>query len=138
MSGDSRITAPWSSIEIEIKMAKVIEALDDAVLVHKALVEAAANKRHAYKLKEAQLQIQARGLMVEGDTGKWTVDEKKAWVYTNLGELELEYQIADGQATAQREVIRSLQSEAELLRSLARSSRDLVEGPGYGGGGRDR
>ena len=133
-----RVQAPLSPMEIEVKMAQVMNNLEDAVTLQQALADVSAEKRHAFKMAEAQKTLEARVLDFADGAGKPSVAEKAAWVYQQCGDLELAFKIAEGQLDAQKSVVRSLQSEAEILRSLSRSARDLVEGPGYGGGGRGR
>lgn len=124
----SRITTPWSAIEVEIKMAEVIEALDDAVTIQKALAETYAGAEHEYKMRQAMAWLQSRQ-----DATLKSDKIREAWVYTQVGDLRLKRDIAAGQLDAQKGVVRSLTTQADTLRSLARSSRDVTDGPGFGG-----
>lgn len=124
----SNASVPFSGIEIEVKMRQVIDALDDAVALQKALAETYAGAEHEYKLHAALSWLQARQ-----DTTLKSDKVREAWVYTQVGELRLARDIAIGQLDAQKNVVRTLTSESEVLRSLARSSRDVTDGPGFGG-----
>lgn len=124
----SRITQPWSPIEIEVKLAQNIEELEEAVTLQKALAETWANAQHAYKVTQAQRTLQAAV-----DPSMKTVAHRDAWVMTQVADLMLARDIAEGQLDAQKNVVRALTSQGEQLRSLARSSRDMTDGPGWGG-----
>lgn len=124
----SQIVRPWSALEVEVKMAQVIEELDDAVAVQKALSEAYAGAEHEYKMRQAMSWLQSRQ-----DANLKSDKLREAWVYTQVGELRLKRDIALGQLDAQKNLIRSLSAQADTLRSLARSSRDVTDGPGFGG-----
>lgn len=125
----SQVTRPWSGLEIEIKLAQVIEDQNDAVALQKALQEAWANAQYAYKLTHAQMMLRSGQ-----DSNLKTADMRAAWVMTQVADLMLKRDIALGQYEAQKAVAYTLQSEADSLRSLLKSSRDVTDGPGWGGG----
>lgn len=121
------VTRPWSPVEVEVAMRRIIEELDDAVALQKALAETYAVKEHNYKLQQAKAW-----LLAAQDAGLKTDKLREAWVYTQLGDLRLERDIASGQLDAQKNVVKVLCTQADELRSLARSGRDMVEQPGWG------
>ena len=127
MTSSSR---PWSPIEIEVKLRQNIEELEEAVTLQKALAETYAAAEHDYKLTSARAWLEAR-------TKPELKSEKirEAWVYLQIGERRLKRDIAQGQLDAQKNVVRTLTSTGEQLRSLARSSRDMTDGPGWGNQG---
>lgn len=119
---------PWSPVEVEIKMAEVIEALENAVATQKALGEAARRASNAAKLEESKMLLASRN-----DVNLKTDTLRKAWVFTEIADLVLAADIAEVQYDAQKNVVRALQSEGDLLRSLGRSHRDMTDSGGWGG-----
>lgn len=118
----------WSPMEIDVKMRQVVEELDSAVTILRALSEASAIATHELKLAEARAYMQAKL-----DKTLTSAELRKAWVYIQTEQLQLAADLADGIANAQAKKIASLHHEADLLRSLARSSRDMHDSPGWGG-----
>lgn len=110
-------------------MAACIEAQENAVATMKALGEAAARARNKAKLEESKLTLQARL-----DVNLKTDILKKAWVFTQVADLMLEADIAENAYNDARAVNYQLQSEADILRSLAKSHRDMSDGGGWGNG----
>lgn len=124
----SQITRPWSTIEVEVKLAQTIEALEEAVNLQRVLADTWSNAQHVYKTEQAKAYLKA-----VTDPGMKTVDHRNAWVQVQIADLQLARDIAEGQLDAQKNVVRSLTAQSEMLRSLARSSRDMTDGPGWGG-----
>ena len=122
------VTQPWGPVEIEVKMAQVIEAQDDAVAEMKALGEAFATKRRDYeKLKNRTL------LSLVGDPNYKTDALRLAKATLEAADARYEKDLAEGAWNTQREVVKVLISQADTLRSLARSSRDVLDDAGFGG-----
>lgn len=119
---------PWSSDEVMEGMQACIEAQQQAVIDLLGLVRTSAEARHDYNLAKAQNLLRARADMPDLKTDAL----RSAWVVTQVHELELQTHIAENAIDAQRLMIRSLDSQAGLLRSMARSSRDMTDGPGWG------
>lgn len=126
---------PWSPIEIEQRMADCIEKLEDAVTRYKALGYSAAQKKRDYEVEQAKCMLLAARHRdpTSGERVLTSDTLRKAWVTEQVADLEQEADIAEHQVRAARMVISQLETEAELLRSMARSSRDMHDQPGYGG-----
>jgi hypothetical protein len=124
------VARPWSGMEVEQKMAEVYLRLDDAVATYGALIEEAAHKRHEFKRQSAQYLMAAKA-----DENLKTDALRKAWVDLQTDDAELEADIADGLVKAHREIISSLHHQCDLLRSMARSNRDMHDSPGWGSKG---
>lgn len=122
-------TQPWGPVEIEVKMAQVIEAQDDAVAESKQLAIAYAEKRRAYELTKNRTLL---GLVGHPDLK--TADLRLAKATVEAADARYEKDLAEGAMNAQKDVVRILISQADTLRSLARSSRDVLDEPGFGGG----
>lgn len=118
---------PWSGLEVEVQMRQVYEKLDEAVASLKTTAEDAATKKHAAKLAEAQGWMRAKA-----DPDLKTEAVKKAWVYEKTEAQQLAADLADAQVMAARLAIVSMHHQADLLRTLARSNRDMHESPGWG------
>lgn len=103
-------------------MVEVIEALENEVATYKALGEEGARKSHVAKTEASKLLLMARV-----DPELKTEGLRKAWAYVQLGDLQLEADIAEHMTAAHREVIRSLQTQADLLRTMAASHRAMSE-----------
>lgn len=121
-------TKPWSPIEIEVRIRNVIELREEAVLEAKALAEKAGEAKRKFRVAEAQAMLRARRDMPREEGDKAPIEaEKKAWVLLECADLEEAYEQADVIYKSQQEVIKQLHDEGELLRTLARSSRDLQD-----------
>ena len=123
-------TRPWSGLEIDVQMRQLITKLDDAVAEFKAIAETSARADHRAKLDEARAWMQAK---TNPDLKSDAI--RKAWVYEQTESVQLEAELADGAMTAQRLLITSMHHQADLLRSLARGNRDMMESPGWGAQG---
>lgn len=122
------MTRPWSALEIEVKMREVAERQDDAVAEAKELGEAFAEAKRAYEVKKNQSILDAKG------RSDLTTDAQRlAWATVQAADLRRAKDIAESTLHTQRDVIRVLNSQADTLRSLLRSARDLTEEPGFGG-----
>lgn len=115
-------TEPLSPIEVEVKMAQCIEALEDAVTTQRTLGYESATASHTYR------QAQARHWLLARQEADLKTDKlKEAWVVSRTSDEMFMRDCAEVAYDTQKSVVRALQTEAELLRSLARSSRDLVD-----------
>jgi hypothetical protein len=119
------VTRPWSGIEIEVKMAQVIEDQDDAVAEMKRLGEKYAQARRDYEVKKAQTFLATKAASNTDKASEATATEAAA-------DLRMAKDIAESNFVTQRAVVATLQSQADTLRSLARSSRDATDSPGFG------
>lgn len=120
-------TAPWSPIEIEVKLRQVIEDQDEAVRVLKGMADEYGSARRDYEVKKAQAFLTAKNR-----SDLTTVDLRTAWATEQSADLRMEKDIAESRFVAQRAAVQVLISQADSLRSLLRSSRDLHEQPGFG------
>lgn len=111
----------WSPLDVEEKMEQVCERLEAAVATYKALGEISATKANTAKLEESKLMLRTTQL-----PGLKSAELRKAWVFEQIADLVLEADIAEHQTAAQREVIRSLTSESDLLRTMAASHRQMT------------
>lgn len=145
---------PWSPIEIEVKIRQVVEAMDNMVLDLKGKAEAAAEAKREFKrtdakakariqFTESDLQLRSRTECPKVDGKAPTVDDRKAWVITEMqaaqeayieevAEAQQRFDMADVEYRTLRDSRELLMHQGDLLRTLARSSRDLSEG--FGGG----
>lgn len=129
MSGDLP-TRPWSGLEIDVEMRRLMGALDDAVTHYRKLGVESADATHKAKLAEARAFMEAKS-----DSDLKSEAIRKAWVYERVHEVQHEADLADAAMGAQRLLITSMHHQADLLRSLARGNRDMMESPGWGAQG---
>lgn len=116
------MAAPLSPIEIEIKMAQCIEALEESTDDLKQFAHAAAGATHKYRQAFAENMLKAKA------EASLTSDKmREAWAVRQTSDEMWERDCAEAAYEAQKSLFRSLQTQSELLRSLARSSRDLVD-----------
>ena len=115
-------TKAWSPAEVEVEMRDTIEKLDDAVIGQRDLGREAALASHAYRQAQAQAWMKAKV-----DPGLKTDSLRKAWVDGETSEEMLARDLSEAAYEASKSLVRSLQTRADILRSLARSSRDLVD-----------
>lgn len=118
---------PWSGMEIDVEMRQLVLKLDDAVARYRTIAEQAARDSHKAKLAEARAWMTAKT-----DANLKSDAVRKAWVYEQTADVQLEAELADGAMAAQRLLITSMHHQADLLRSLARGNRDMMESPGWG------
>ncbi len=130
MSGSDLPTRPWSSLEIDVCMRQLVAKLDDAVAHYLTLGEKSADATHRAKLAEAKAFMKAKS-----DPDLKSEAIRKAWVYEQVHEVQHEADLADAAMGAQRLLITSMHHQADLLRSLARGNRDMMESPGWGAQG---
>lgn len=130
MSGSDLPTRPWSSLEIDVCMRQLVAKLDDAVAYYLTLGEKSADATHRAKLAEARAFMEAKS-----DPDLKSEAIRKAWVYERVHEVQHEADLADAAMGAQRLLITSMHHQADLLRSLARGNRDMMESPGWGAQG---
>ena len=119
---------PFSPIEVEVEIRDTIEKLDDAVTHLASSSQIAARKAHAYRQAQASAWAKARL-----DSTLTTDKARSAWVDQETSEEMLDRNLAEAEFEGNKALVRSLQTRADLLRSLARSSRDLVDS-WHGGG----
>ena len=115
-------TEVLSPMEIELKMAQCIDALEAAIDAQRELGITYAEANHAYRQAQASEWLRAKT-----DETLKTDKMREAHVVQATDEKMLARDIAEVRYDAAKSVVRTLQTEAELLRSLARSSRDLVD-----------
>lgn len=123
-------TRPWGGMEIDVEMRQLIVKLDDAVAHYRTLADTSAKATHQAKLAEARSWMKAKS-----DPALKSDPIRKAWVYEQTADVQLEAELADGAMAAQRLLITSMHHQADLLRSLARGNRDMHESPGWGAQG---
>ena len=111
-------------------MRQLVAKLDDAVAHYLALGEKSADATHVAKLAEAKAFMQAKS-----DPDLKSEAIRKAWVYEQTHEVQHDADLADAAMGAQRLLITSMHHQADLLRSLARGNRDMMESPGWGAQG---
>lgn len=109
-------------------MSQVIETLESKTAEFYEVTKAAAEAKHAAKRAMSMKLMEAK----IGHKELTSDTLRSAWAYVEIGDAQLRADIAAGRADAQKEAIRSLHHEADLLRSLSRSARDLHESPGWG------
>lgn len=114
-------------MEIDVEMRQLIVKLDDAVAHYRTLADTSANATHRAKLAEARAWMKAKS-----DAALKSDAIRKAWVYEQTGDDQLQAELAEGAMAAQRLLISSMHHQADLLRSLARGNRDMMESPGWG------
>lgn len=124
---------PWSPVEVMSAMQGTIQELENAVATLKALGVAAAQKSRDYKVGRSHWMLHAKVNL--GDLKSDTMRE--AWVYenTDVPVLEMERDIAEHAYKDQQSVVRSLQSQADLLRSMKRGFEDMADSWGGRPGG---
>lgn len=115
-------TEPMSPIEVEVKMAQCSEALEEALAEQRRLGFIAAETGHTYRQKKAE-----KWLIARSEPDLKTDRLKEAWVVTQTSDEMLARDYAEVAYDAQKSVVRSLHTQSDILRSLARSSRDLVD-----------
>jgi hypothetical protein len=113
-------------------MRQVIETLESKTTEFYEMTKAAAEHKHAAKRAMAMKLMEAK----IGRKELTSDTLRSAWAYAEIGDAQLRADVAAGHADAQKEAIRSLHHEADLLRSLSRSARDMQESPGWGNGAR--
>lgn len=116
------MSEPLSPIEIERKMSECIEALEACTDDLKKYACEAAETNHAYRKAQARAWLSART-----DPNLKTDRLKEAWVVSETGSEMWKRDMAEAAYDSQKSLFRSLQTQSEILRSLARSSRDLVD-----------
>lgn len=121
---------PWSGLEVDVAMRQLVAKLDEAVTDYRDIARQSADATHAAKLYEARAYAKAKV-----EPGLTSEALRKAWVYEQTHEAQHDADLADAAMAAQRLLITSMHHQADLLRSLARGNRDMMESPGWGAQG---
>lgn len=111
-----------SPIEIEMKMKACIDRLDDVASDLKAKARAAGEANHTYRQAQAKAWLNAMT-----DPNLKTDKLREAKVVSLTSDEMWGRDMAEADYEGVKALFRSLQAQSELLRSLARSSRDLVD-----------
>lgn len=112
------MSEPWSPIEVERKMAALINDLDDAVVELKNITLHAASCKHVYELESAKSFVKHRSVgAAQQEAGQ------KALI--DCADSHLDHLMAEGVAKAAYKRIDVLKAQADLMRSLLVSSRNV-------------
>lgn len=123
----SDTSRPWSPEEVEVGMADVSEGMEDDVTALKALDEEVIKKKRDYKVEKSKLLLLAAAEHPELKSAEL----REAWVYLQVADLEMDYDIALNIAKARKEEINVKSKQGDLLRSAGKSHRQMTE---YGHG----
>ena len=116
------MSRPWSPAEVEERAFKLRRELDDMVLALPRLVEESAKAKREYRSAKAQAYLAARAR-----NPSLTVDERKAMVDDEIGDVEAADMIAEEMLRAARDRIRVGLAEQDMLRSMLVSHRQVVD-----------
>src|SRR5574338_1334079 len=112
------MTTPLSPIEVEVKIRACLETLEDAVLGLRDKAIAYGVTNHAYRQAQAKAWLKAK---VQSDLKTDSI--RNAWVVDQTSDEMLKRDLAEAEYEAHKSLVRSLQTQADLLRTLARSNR---------------
>lgn len=115
-------TTPFSPLEVEVEMRDCIEALESAIDGLASFGSAAAKANHTYRVAQAKAWMEAKA-----NPDLKTDKLREAWVVQQTSGEMWERDTTEVAYDVQKSLVRSLQTKADLLRSLARSGRDLVD-----------
>jgi len=115
---DGPMSQPWSPIEVERKMAALIEDLDEAVLELKNITLHAASCKHSYELASARAFVTHRSVGAAQQEAS-----QKALI--DCADEHLDHLMAEGVAKSAYKRIDVLKAQADLMRSLLVSSRNV-------------
>lgn len=110
----------WSSVDVEEQIEHVYGAISDETEGLDVLAQNAAYKRHDYEMRNALAWMKL------ADT-KAPEAVKKAMIFSEIGHLKLDAEIAEAMVDSKRAALRSLYVQADLLRSLMATARKLQD-----------
>lgn len=122
------MTRPWSPQEVEERLHSAVDKLDDAVLEFKGCAEKAGRSKAHYEVGMAKALLTSR-VKNRYESGKdWPVGMHEAWALVECEELRMDMEMASAHFAAQRQVLETLRTQCEVLRTLlvqARSTQDV-------------
>lgn len=118
--GNSR---PWSAAEVEERLPAILERLDDCITDLKGMGERSARAEWAYRKQKAIAYVKTTGRNAEERESRALLTQAQPGVC--VADLGLERDLAANAYRDQRSMQSALEHEAEILRTLAVSARNV-------------
>jgi hypothetical protein len=119
---------PWSPQEIEQKMQRLSERLEDAVGTFYSIAGDHGTAKADYEIAYAKAMLTARLAVDEDDKKLYSsAADREAAALTDCAELYRKHQIAAALHDAQRRLLEVLRVDGELLRTLLVQSRGVQD-----------
>lgn len=99
---------PISQVDVENEMMRLLGMLEDETESYESLAEDAAKKEALYKSNWAKEYLAAKG----------SIKEREAWADYRLSQESFEYKIAEAMVKSKRELLTSLRTSIDALRTL--------------------
>lgn len=115
------MTRPWSTAEVEAQIPEMIDRLEEAIGELRAIGIRKAQTEWTYRKAKARALVQVKGPNAEHREAGAILHQVSPGV--TVADLGYERDVADIAYTTQRDVIRALQTEAELMRTMMVSAR---------------
>ena len=109
-------TAPISQVEIEQELIRLVNKLENETEQFETVAMDMAKKEALYKSNWAKEYISAKG----------SIKEREAWADYKLDQQLFEYKCAEALVKAKREVLLSIRSSIDAIRTLNANVRTQV------------
>lgn len=109
-------TAPISQVEIEQELVRLINKLENETEQFETVAMDMAKKESLYKSNWAKEYLSAKG----------SIKEREAWADYKMDQQNFEYKCAEALVKAKREVLLSIRSSIDAIRTLNANVRTQV------------
>lgn len=114
-------TRPWSITEVEQQIPEMIERIEDAIGELRQTGQHKAETEWAYRKAKARALVTVKGPNADHREAAAILHQVSPGV--TVGDLGFARDLAEVAYTTQRSVIRALQTEAELMRTMMVTAR---------------
>lgn len=112
-------TQPISQVDVENELMRLLSLLEEETEAYESLAEDGAKKEALYKSNWAKEYLAAKG----------SIKEREAWADYKLSEEIFDYKIAEAMVKSKRELLTSLRTSIDALRTLNANIRFQVGMP---------
>jgi hypothetical protein len=110
-------SSPISQVEIEEELIRLMDRLEDETEKFETVAMDLAKKEATYKSNWAKEYLSAKG----------SIKEREAWADYKLDQQNFEYRCAEALVKAKREVLFSIRSSMDAIRTLNANVRTQVQ-----------
>lgn len=100
--------APISQVEVESELLRLMDSLEKETEAFELLAVDSAKKESEYKSNWAKEYLSAKG----------SIKEREAWADYKLDQMSFDYKIAEALVKSKRELLLSLRTSIDALRTL--------------------
>lgn len=123
-----RDTTDWTPVMVEREIVGLVDDMEDATADLIDMAKAKAEAEAAYKSAYAKAWLKAKASPGKGRSGQTTDGEAEQKARDAVEKEYLDHLVTEAKHGAQVEVLRSMRSSIEALRTVAANIRDQTRG----------